>query len=82
MSKVPAGGYVFNTDKHLFGYGMRNEGVENSGDHFTRTVNGQAVDIQKENPAEDLNHLGDPSVPNNNWYVYPKCFMAYNAPVI
>ncbi|KAL8367143.1 hypothetical protein RB595_008901 [Gaeumannomyces hyphopodioides] len=94
MSKAPAGGYVFNTDGHLLGYGMRNEvglafdpdghvwGVENSGDDFRRTVNGQAVDIHKDNPAEELNYLGDPSVPNNNWYGYPTCFTAWDASVI
>jgi hypothetical protein len=30
-------------------------GVENSGDDFTRTVNGQKVDIHIDNPAEELN---------------------------
>lgn len=68
MSKVPTGGYVFNTGGHLLGYGMRNEvglafdpdghvwGVENSADDFRRTANGRSVDIHKDNPAEELNY--------------------------
>ncbi len=68
MSKLPESGYNYKTDGEVFGYGLRNEigfvqdpagtvwGVENSGDDFTRTRNGQRVDIHKDNPAEKLNN--------------------------
>jgi glucose/arabinose dehydrogenase len=94
MSKVPEGGSSYNTQGTMFGYGMRNEigvafdpagnawGVENSGDDFRRTVNGQATDIHIDNPAEELNYLGDPTKENNNWYGYPTCFTAWDASAI
>jgi len=68
MSKAPESGFNYKTDGEVFGYGLRNEigfiqdpagtvwGVENSGDDFTRTRNGQRVDIHKDNPAEKLNN--------------------------
>lgn len=49
-------------------------GVENSADDLTRTANGVTTDVHLNNPAEELNYLGDVSKPNNQWYGYPKCF--------
>ena len=48
--------------------------VENSGDDLHRTVDGVATDIHYDNPAEELNYLGDPSVNNEKWYGYPTCW--------
>lgn len=68
MSKAPANGYTYNTQGTMVAYGVRNEvalafdpnghawGAENSGDDFRRTVNGQAVDVHIDNPAEELNY--------------------------
>ncbi|KAH9899079.1 soluble quino protein glucose dehydrogenase [Xylariomycetidae sp. FL2044] len=92
MSAVPANGYAYNTDGVLLAYGLRNEvalafdpnghvwGAENSGDDFTRTVNGQATDIHIDNPAEELNYLGDPEAPlSPNYFGYPTCFTVWQA---
>ncbi|KAI1401118.1 soluble quino protein glucose dehydrogenase [Hypoxylon fuscum] len=90
MSKAPANGYSYNSQGTVLGYGLRNEvalafdpnghvwGAENSGDDFRRTVNGQATDIHIDNPAEELNYLGDPAAPlANNWFGYPTCFTVW-----
>ncbi|OAA67945.1 Six-bladed beta-propeller, TolB-like protein [Niveomyces insectorum RCEF 264] len=94
MDTVPAGGYSYNTGGTVFGYGMRNEiglavdpaghvwGVENSGDDFRRTVNGAAKDIHKDNPAEKLNYLGDPTDPKGTWFGYPTCFAVWEPSLI
>ncbi|SPO06091.1 uncharacterized protein DNG_08780 [Cephalotrichum gorgonifer] len=87
---APADGWDFNTQGHQYGWGLRNSialafdqnghgwAAENSGDDFRRTVNGQATDIHIDNPAEELNYLGDPTVPNENWYGYPTCFTVWD----
>lgn len=49
-------------------------GVENSGDNLFRYVGDQSHDIHHNNPAEELNFLGDVSVPNDQWYGYPLCW--------
>ncbi|KAI0846273.1 soluble quino protein glucose dehydrogenase [Daldinia vernicosa] len=90
VSKAPANGYQFNSQGTVLGYGLRNEvalafdpnghvwGAENSGDDFRRTVNGQSSDIHIDNPAEELNYLGDPAAPlENNWFGYPTCFTVW-----
>ncbi|KAK2040757.1 carbohydrate-binding cytochrome b562 [Colletotrichum somersetense] len=94
MRSVPAGGYAYASQGWLLGYGLRNEvalatdgnnavwGVENSGDEFSRTVNGQSYDIHKDNPAEELNFLGNPSEPNEQWYGYPTCFSVWEPSLI
>ncbi|KAI1799216.1 soluble quino protein glucose dehydrogenase [Daldinia bambusicola] len=92
VSKAPANGYSFNSQGTVLGYGLRNEvalafdpnghvwGAENSGDDFRRTVNGQSTDIHIDNPAEELNYLGDPAAPlANNWFGYPTCFTVWEA---
>ncbi|KAI0105594.1 soluble quino protein glucose dehydrogenase [Hypoxylon sp. NC0597] len=90
VSTAPANGYSFNSQGTVLGYGLRNEvalafdpnghvwGAENSGDDFRRTVNGQSTDIHIDNPAEELNYLGDPEKPlANNWFGYPTCFTVW-----
>jgi hypothetical protein len=49
-------------------------GVENSSDELHRTIGGISVDIHADNPADELNYLGDPSVANTDWYGYPTCY--------
>ncbi|SPQ24994.1 4d3b44ca-5680-45f9-8ce3-4de2db4cd514 [Thermothielavioides terrestris] len=89
-TKTPSGGFNYNTDGEVFAYGLRNTigfvpdpngvywGVENSGDDFTRTENGQRKDIHQNNPAEELNNLGDPLTVRNAWYGYPTCFAVWD----
>ncbi|KAL2759906.1 hypothetical protein ACRALDRAFT_2129748 [Sodiomyces alcalophilus JCM 7366] len=91
MRDVPQGGYRYNTQGYLLGYGLRNgvalaaDGnshiweVENGADQFERTVNGYSYDIHADNPAEELNYLGDPAVENTNWYGYPTCHTIFGA---
>ncbi|XXG95184.1 hypothetical protein Hte_001444 [Hypoxylon texense] len=86
LSTVPSMGYDYAKDGWNAGYGLRNEvglafdgnsylwGVENSADQLNRTVNGVSTDIHNDNPAEELNFLGDVTIPNNQWYGYPTCF--------
>ncbi|OAA57094.1 Soluble quinoprotein glucose/sorbosone dehydrogenase [Niveomyces insectorum RCEF 264] len=90
MSKAPATGFNYKTDGEVLAYGLRNEigfvadpnghvwGVENSGDDFTRTVNGRRTDIHKDNPAEKMNYFGDPLKVRNVWYGYPQCFTVWD----
>ncbi|PVH82209.1 hypothetical protein DL98DRAFT_559578 [Cadophora sp. DSE1049] len=94
LSSLPVGGYNYVRQGYLMGYGLRNEvalafdgnnmlwGVENSGDNFGRTVNGVTTDIHQDNPAEELNYLGDVTVPNNNWYGYPVCYSVWQPNLI
>ncbi|KAM0603718.1 hypothetical protein ACHAP1_006430 [Verticillium nonalfalfae] len=91
LRNVPSGGYAFNTQGYLLGYGLRNgvalaaDGgnhvweVENGADQFQRTVGGSSYDIHADNPSEELNYLGDPAVENRNWYGYPTCHSVYGA---
>ncbi|RXG43115.1 hypothetical protein VDGE_09058 [Verticillium dahliae] len=91
LRNVPSGGYTFNTQGYLLGYGLRNgvalaaDGgnqvweVENGADQFQRTVGGSSYDIHADNPSEELNYLGDPAVENRNWYGYPTCHSVYGA---
>ncbi|KAI0163765.1 hypothetical protein BJ166DRAFT_613944 [Pestalotiopsis sp. NC0098] len=86
LNSIPSGGYNYVTQGYNAGYGLRNEvglafdaggmlwGVENSADDLTRTANGVTTDVHLNNPAEELNYLGDVSKPNNQWYGYPTCF--------
>jgi glucose/arabinose dehydrogenase len=37
-------------------------------------MNGTSVDIHTDNPADELNYLGDPSIVNTDWYGYPTCY--------
>ncbi|GAB1317801.1 Soluble quino protein glucose/sorbosone dehydrogenase [Madurella fahalii] len=94
MSKTPSGGYTYNTEGWYLGYGLRNEigiifdgnnmvwGVENSGDQLTRSTGGRTVDVHIDNPAEELNYLGDPAKSNEQWYGYPTCWTVGNPSVI
>jgi glucose/arabinose dehydrogenase len=49
-------------------------GVENSSDELHRTIGGISVDIHTDNPADEINYLGDPSKKNIEWYGYPTCY--------
>lgn len=83
---VPSIGYDYASEGYQMGYGLRNEvglafdgdgmlwGVENSSDELHRTINGVSVDIHTDNPADEINYLGDPSKENKNWYGYPTCY--------
>ncbi|KAI9150821.1 putative DUR3-Urea permease [Paramyrothecium foliicola] len=89
ISSPPSAGYDYNTEGHYLGYGLRNDiaiavdnnnmvwSVENSADNFNRTVNGTSTVIVEDNPAEELNYLGDPSISNEQWYGYPTCFTVW-----
>lgn len=57
-------------------------GVENASDEITRTIGNEAVDIHTDNPAEELNYLGDPSKPNEQWYGYPTCYTVWRPDAI
>ncbi|KAH9889703.1 soluble quino protein glucose/sorbosone dehydrogenase [Xylariomycetidae sp. FL2044] len=92
LARVPDGGYNYTADGWNAGYGLRNEvglafdgngmlwGVENSADDLHRaTANDTAtVDIHEDNPAEELNYLGDVTRPSGAWYGYPSCFTVWN----
>ncbi|KAK1826446.1 hypothetical protein QBC39DRAFT_364318 [Podospora conica] len=90
VTKAPASGWNYNTEGAVFAYGLRNEigwaedpngiawGVENSGDDFARTENGQRRDIHIDNPAEKLNRLGDPLKTRDAWFGYPTCFTVWD----
>ncbi|KAI0481935.1 soluble quino protein glucose dehydrogenase [Xylariaceae sp. FL0804] len=90
MDAVPDGGYNWTTDGWIAGYGLRNDvglafdgnhmlwSVENSADQLTRTANGATTDIHQNNPAEELNYLGDVTQPNQTWYGYPVCFTVWD----
>ncbi|KAH9222029.1 hypothetical protein DL95DRAFT_432325 [Leptodontidium sp. 2 PMI_412] len=78
MSVIPAPGYKFVTDGHQAGYGLRNEvglafdsnnmsEVENGSDEIKRTINNSAIDIYQDNLADELNYLGDISIPNTKY---------------
>jgi glucose/arabinose dehydrogenase len=89
LAQLPSGGYSYSTEGWWLGYGLRNEvalavdnnnmvwGVENSADDFARVIDGVSTDIHEENPADELNYLGDPSAQNDNWYGYPTCFSVW-----
>jgi glucose/arabinose dehydrogenase len=90
ITAVPTDGYDYATGGYQMGYGLRNEvglafdadgmlwGVENSSDELHRIVNGISVDIHTDNPADEINYLGDPSKENTNWYGYPTCYTVFN----
>ncbi|KNG47944.1 iron reductase domain-containing protein [Stemphylium lycopersici] len=86
---VPPGGYSYRTSGQQMGYGLRNEvglafdatsslwGVENSSDELHRTINGSATDIHIDNPADEINFLGNPAMENTQWYGYPTCYTVF-----
>lgn len=85
-STIPSGGYDYATGGYQMGYGLRNEvglvfdrdgmlwGLENSSDEIHRTIGGVSIDIHTDNPADEINYLGDPSKENRDWYGYPTCY--------
>jgi glucose/arabinose dehydrogenase len=91
---IPPSGYDYGTTGSQMGYGLRNEvglafdaashvwGVENSADELHRIVDGVSTDIHNDNPADELNYIGDPSQENKNWYGYPTCFTVFSPSTI
>ncbi|KAI8626559.1 soluble quino protein glucose dehydrogenase [Xylariaceae sp. FL1651] len=89
-SATPTEGYDFVSQGWNAGFGLRNEvglafdgnnmlwGVENSADNLARTVNGTTTDIHTDNPADELNFIGDVTAANDNWYGYPVCFTVWS----
>ncbi|GAP86995.2 putative iron reductase domain protein [Rosellinia necatrix] len=89
VSSLPTGGYNFVSQGWNAGFGLRNEvglafdgnnmlwGVENSADNLVRTVNDTTTDVHTDNPSEELNYLGDVTLPNNDWYGYPLCYTVW-----
>ncbi|KAI0394134.1 soluble quino protein glucose dehydrogenase [Xylariaceae sp. FL0594] len=89
ISSTPAGGYNYAMDGWNAGFGLRNEvglafdgnnmlwGIENSADDLVRTIDDATLDIHTDNPAEEINYLGDVTLPNNDWYGYPVCFTVW-----
>ncbi|KAF1993762.1 iron reductase domain protein [Amniculicola lignicola CBS 123094] len=94
LTKTPTAGYDYATGGYQMGYGLRNgvglafdkDGmlweIENSSDEIQRTINGQSVDIHMDNPADEINYLGDPSKANTKWYGYPTCYTVWKPDVI
>ncbi|KAH7357665.1 cellobiose dehydrogenase-like protein [Pyrenochaeta sp. MPI-SDFR-AT-0127] len=86
IATMPVGGYDYVTGGYQMGYGLRNEvglafdgdgmlwGLENSSDEIHRTIGGVSVDIHTDNPADEINFLGDPTKENRDWYGYPTCY--------
>ncbi|KAF2018102.1 iron reductase domain protein [Aaosphaeria arxii CBS 175.79] len=93
-NKVPTDGYKYASEGWNLGYGLRNgvglafdgEGmlweVENASDEIHRTVGGTAIDIHIDNPADEINFIGDPSKENTQWYGYPTCYTVWDPSVI
>lgn len=63
-------------------YRIRLWGVENASDEIQRTVNNKAVDIHLDNPADELNYIGDPTKENTQWYGYPTCYTVWEPTAI
>jgi glucose/arabinose dehydrogenase len=57
-------------------------GVENAADEIERTINNQTTDIHPDNPADEINYLGDPSKANTDWYGYPTCYTVWQPSAI
>lgn len=87
LSSAPSGGFQFNPDGALLGWGLRNSvgvaehpttggvyAVENSCDDFKR----DGTDVHQDNPGEEMNYLGHVNRPNGNNYGYPDCFAAWD----
>ncbi|PSN68664.1 cellobiose dehydrogenase-like protein [Corynespora cassiicola Philippines] len=93
-SKTPTEGYSYASGGWNLGYGLRNgvglafDGnggvweVENSSDEIHRTIGSSSVDIHIDNPADEVNFLGDPSKENTRWYGYPTCYTVWKPDVI
>ncbi|KAF2709398.1 iron reductase domain protein [Pleomassaria siparia CBS 279.74] len=94
VAKTPTNGYSYVTGGYQLGYGLRNEvgltfdadgmvwGVENASDEITRTISSEVIDIHTDNPADELNYLGDPSKENKQWYGYPTCYTIWRPDAI
>jgi glucose/arabinose dehydrogenase len=47
-----------------------------------RQIGGVETDIHADNPADEINYLGDPSVENKQWYGYPTCYTVWKPEAI
>ena len=56
--------------------------VENASDEIHRTVDGTSMDVHSDNPADELNYIGDPSKENTQWYGYPTCYTVWKPEAI
>lgn len=56
--------------------------MENASDEIHRTVDGTSIDIHVDNPADELNYIGDPSKENTQWYGYPTCYTVWKPDLI
>ncbi|KAF2441767.1 iron reductase domain protein [Karstenula rhodostoma CBS 690.94] len=86
VTKTPTVGYNYASGGYQLGYGLRNgvglafdaDGglweIENASDEIHRTIDGGSVDIHADNPADEINYIGDPSKENTKWYGYPTCY--------
>lgn len=45
-------------------------------------MDGNAIDIHLDNPADELNYIGDPSKENTQWYGYPTCYTVWKPDTI
>ncbi|KAJ4294352.1 hypothetical protein N0V90_008042 [Kalmusia sp. IMI 367209] len=94
LTKAPTGGYSYPTGGYQLGYGLRNgvglafdaDGglweIENASDEIHRVVGGTDVDIHADNPADEINYIGDPSKENTQWYGYPTCYTVWKPDLI
>ncbi|KAF2642356.1 cellobiose dehydrogenase-like protein [Massarina eburnea CBS 473.64] len=94
LTKTPTGGYNYASEGYQLGYGLRNgvglafdaDGmlweVENASDEIRRIVGGTVSDIHFDNPADELNYIGDPSIENTKWYGYPTCYTVWKPELI
>ncbi len=92
LSSIPADGYDYASAGSLLGWGLRNDvglveagdggiwSVENSADdlQYTPKDTAAAIDIHENNPAEELNFLGDPARPAGRFYGYPQCYTVWD----
>ncbi|KAI9157875.1 Cellobiose dehydrogenase-like protein [Paramyrothecium foliicola] len=92
LTEIPGGGSDYSSSGTFLGYGLRNTvsisidnnnmqvvwGLDNGADNINRTIDGTETDIHIDEPAEELNYLGDPSRPNEQWYGYPLCHTVWS----
>ncbi|KAF2108207.1 cellobiose dehydrogenase-like protein [Lophiotrema nucula] len=93
-TKTPTNGYDYPSGGYQLGYGLRNEvglafdadgmlwGVENASDEIQRTVKNLSTDIHTDNPADEINYIGDPIKENKQWYGYPTCYTVWEPSAI
>ncbi|CZR62460.1 uncharacterized protein PAC_12357 [Phialocephala subalpina] len=89
LGAIQSGGYNYSTGGFLLAYGLRNAvgivfdrsnklwATENSSSELTRTdADGTTFDIHGDNPAEELNYIGD-IAPSTKWFGFPTCYSVW-----